>query len=98
MKSMLIRTVKTFAAAFVASAATGIATMAETGFTGWQTAVITVMLSGIAAGITAILNLPFVKQFFKDYGENAIEDLRKQAIKEESKMDGADPAPETELS
>lgn len=69
MRNMLIRTAKTFFAAFLAAAATGVAAMAETGFTGGETAFVSLVLSGIAAGITAVLNLPFVKKFFKNYGE-----------------------------
>ena len=69
MRNILIRTAKTFFAAFLAAAATGVAAMAETGFTGGETALYRSYFRGVAAGITAILNLPFVKKFFKDYGE-----------------------------
>lgn len=69
MRNIIIRTVKTFVAAFISSVATIVPAMSFAGYDRWQTAVMAVIVPSISAGITAVMNLPFVKKFFKDYGE-----------------------------
>lgn len=69
MKSMLIRTVKTFSQAFIGSVVTVVPVMIQSGHETWETMGMAACLSGVAAGIAAVMNLPFVKKFFKDYGE-----------------------------
>lgn len=69
MRSMLIRTAKTFVAAAVSSAATMVPALLQSGVEVGKTAVVAVVASSVAAGITAVMNLPVVKKFFHDYGE-----------------------------
>jgi|GEM_PF-4799853 len=69
MRNMLIRTAKTFVAAFVPVLTAGLTLMAETDFQTWKTVLLSTAVSGMAAGITAVMNLPFIKAFFNDYGE-----------------------------
>lgn len=69
MKSMFIRTVKTFAQAFIGSVVTVVPVMIQSGYETWKTMGVAACLSGVAAGVAAVMNLPFVKKFFKDYGE-----------------------------
>jgi hypothetical protein len=69
MKSMLIRAIKTFAQAFIGSVTTVVPIMIQSGFETWTTMGVAACLSGVAAGVAAVMNLPFVKKFFKDYGE-----------------------------
>ncbi|NLD19128.1 MAG: hypothetical protein GX663_02630 [Clostridiales bacterium] len=69
MKCMIIRAVKTFLQAFVASAVAGVTTMAKTGFDQWETVGASMLIASVAAGMSAVMNLPNIKNKFNDYGE-----------------------------
>lgn len=71
LRNLLVRTIKTFVATFIGSVATIAPTMMQAGYENWQTAVITLVCTGVASGVTAVMNLPFIKKFFKDYGEKS---------------------------
>lgn len=65
MKTMLIRVTKTFIQAAI------IATIAavSSGVTAWQA----IAIAAGTAGLSAIMNMPAVKNFFNDYGEKESE-------------------------
>lgn len=69
MKCMIVRTVKTFLQSFVASVVTGVIAMAQTGMDQWKTVGASMLIASAAAGISAVMNLPYVKNAFNDYGE-----------------------------
>lgn len=69
MRNMFIRAVKTFVAAFIPVLTAGLSLMAETDFQAWKTVLLSTSISGAAAGITAVMNLPAVREFLNDYGE-----------------------------
>ena len=61
MKCMIIRTAKTFVQAAIIAAIAAIGG----GVTGWQA----IAIAAGTAGLSAVMNMPAVKKFFKDYGE-----------------------------
>lgn len=61
MKKMLIRTLKTFVQAAIVAAIAAV----SGGVTAWQA----VAIAAGTAGLAAVMNMPAVKKFFKDYGE-----------------------------
>lgn len=69
MKCLLIRAAKTFVQAFIATVAAAIAGMGTTGMDFNKAVILSTCVSGIAAGISAVMNLPAVKKLCKDYGE-----------------------------
>ena len=69
MRSLIVRSIKTFVAAFISTITLGLSAMAQTGFDAWETTLAGIALSGVCAGVTAVMNIPAVKKFFKDYGE-----------------------------